>query len=93
MANIKAYSIKVYGRVQGVGFRYFTKKQAQSLDLQGTVRNHDDGSVEIYACGEEEALLKLIDWCQDGPDTAAVEQVECVPVDLEKHNDFRIVRI
>ena len=93
MANIKAYSIKVYGRVQGVGFRYFTRKQAQSLDLRGTVRNHEDGSVEIYACGEEEALLMFIEWCQDGPDTAAVEQVESVHVTVEKHNDFRIVRV
>ena len=63
------------------------------MDLRGTVRNHEDGSVEIFACGEQDALLKFIEWCQDGPDTATVEQVESVPVTVEKHNDFRIVRV
>lgn len=42
----------VYGRVQGVGFRYFTWKEAERIGIKGTVRNCVDGSVEIVAEGK-----------------------------------------
>lgn len=41
----------VYGRVQGVGFRYTTQHEAQRLGLTGYAKNMDDGSVEVVACG------------------------------------------
>ncbi|SQD05347.1 acylphosphatase [Escherichia coli] len=43
----------VYGRVQGVGFRYTTQYEAKRLGLTGYAKNLDDGSVEVVACGEE----------------------------------------
>lgn len=43
----------VYGRVQGVGFRYITQYEAKRLGLTGYAKNLDDGSVEVVACGEE----------------------------------------
>lgn len=42
----------VYGRVQGVGFRYTTQHEAQRLGLTGYAKNMDDGSVEVVACGD-----------------------------------------
>ena len=42
----------VYGRVQGVGFRYSTQHEAVKLGITGYARNLDDGSVEVLACGE-----------------------------------------
>lgn len=51
----------VYGQVQGVGFRYFTQQEALRLGIRGYARNLDDGSVEVVACGEDEAVeLSLI---------------------------------
>ena len=48
--------VRIRGRVQGVGFRYFTQRQATSLGLGGFVRNLADGSVEVEASGERVAL-------------------------------------
>ncbi|MBZ0187245.1 MAG: acylphosphatase [Candidatus Obscuribacterales bacterium] len=65
----------VAGLVQGVFYRVSTREQAASLGLTGFVRNQMDGTVEIVASGEEEALKKLIDWCHDGPAGARVDSV------------------
>lgn len=52
----------VYGRVQGVGFRYSTQHEAQRLGLTGYAKNMDDGSVEVVACGDAAQVEKLIKW-------------------------------
>ena len=56
----------VYGRVQGVGFRYTTQQEARRLSLTGYARNKDDGSVEVVASGEAEQVDKLLKWLKDG---------------------------
>ncbi|SUB33096.1 acylphosphatase [[Pasteurella] mairii] len=65
----------IYGRVQGVSFRYFTWKQANVLALCGMVRNRKDGSVEVIAMGEDSQIDALYHWLQQGPKTADVKQV------------------
>ncbi|MBT9313257.1 acylphosphatase [Leptothoe kymatousa] len=80
MARIK---ITVYGRVQGVGFRYHTRKKAQALNLTGYVTNKPDHSVEIVADGPAGQLKALVEWAKIGPDRANVERVEtedCLPI-------------
>lgn len=71
----KTYHIFVEGRVQGVGFRYFTKKIADSLSLSGWVRNTFDGKVEIKAQGESSAIEKFLIEIKRGPIRAKVENV------------------
>lgn len=66
----------VRGMVHGVGFRYFVQRRALSLGLRGTVRNRDDGSVEVYAEGPRGALERLLDALREGPPSASVERVE-----------------
>lgn len=56
----------VYGRVQGVGFRYTTQHEAQRLGLTGYAKNMDDGSVEIVACGEGDRVEQLMKWLKAG---------------------------
>lgn len=74
--NKKSVLIKVYGKVQGVGFRFYTTKKAVELNITGYVQNKPDGSVYIEAEGEEIDLLTFIDWCNIGPQWARVSKVE-----------------
>jgi len=67
---------RVSGMVQGVGFRYFTERVAQEIGLVGYVRNCRDGSVEVVAEGEMEALRHLLRYLKRGPSGARVERVE-----------------
>lgn len=66
----------VYGWVQGVNFRYYTRQQAVRQGAAGWVRNLPDGRVEAVFEGEEEAVQALVDWCREGPPAATVERVE-----------------
>lgn len=71
----KLYKIKIEGTVQGVGFRYHARKQAQMLGLSGWVKNQSDGSVLIVAEGDIDLLEQLVGWCHEGPRSARVHQV------------------
>lgn len=72
----------VYGRVQGVGFRFFVEREARRLALRGWVRNRHDGSVECMAIGPPEALDQLHHKLRQGPPGARVELVNREPVSL-----------
>ncbi len=80
------------GKVQGVFYRKSSAEKAVSLNIQGWVRNCDDGSVEIWAEGEEEALKIFLIWCKTGPKNAVVSGVKESQVDLAGYSDFRIIR-
>lgn len=68
----------MYGFVQGVGFRYFVKRNALRLGLSGYAKNLPDGSVEVVAEGSESALLKLLKYLKEGNSYSQVEQVDYV---------------
>ena len=75
---IKRLHAEVTGRVQGVGFRDFVLRQANSRGLSGWVRNSDDGrSVELCAEGEDAALESLVEALREGPRFSRVEDVAC----------------
>jgi len=67
--------IRVEGRVQGVGFRYFVMGEAGDLGLTGWVRNRFDGSVEVLAEGDREKLIQLVHVLQRGPRSSVVSAV------------------
>jgi acylphosphatase len=74
MANL---SVTVYGRVQGVFFRYFVRNVAKKLNLKGYVRNLASGdTVEVQAEGEKRQLNKLLEQLRIGTPGARVERVE-----------------
>ncbi len=64
------------GRVQGVGFRYFTEAAAAREGILGWVRNTPDGRVEISAEGDAEALERFERNLRHGPPGARVERVD-----------------
>jgi len=65
----------VRGRVQGVFFRASTREQALRHHVSGYARNLADGSVEVLACGPDQALDVLHEWLRQGPPSAHVENV------------------
>jgi acylphosphatase len=83
MKSIQAKRITVYGRVQGVGFRYFVEHAATRLGLTGNVRNGHDSTVEIVAEGKAGAIADLIEQVKQGPRMARVERVDAVDIPAE----------
>lgn len=78
--------VTVRGRVQGVGFRWFVRRSAQSLDLAGWVRNEADGSVTLEAEGEAVAIAEFIERLGEGPPGSRVDDVSvqtAPPVNLK----------
>ena len=71
-----AARLLVEGRVQGVGYRWWTVETAGGLGLDGWVRNRADGSVEILAIGEAAAIEQLLQACGGGPLGASVRAVK-----------------
>lgn len=65
----------VSGRVQGVGFRYFVRRAAEELALNGWVRNLRDGRVELVAEGPRATLQDLLGAVQRGPSGSYVTEV------------------
>ena len=86
-------AFRVTGRVQGVGFRWWTRLQARELGISGTVKNASDGSVEVQARGEAAALDELRRRLSSGPPSAHVDSVEPIDVDPSASGeDFKIAR-
>ena len=69
-------TVRVEGRVQGVGFRWFVARHARALGLTGYARNLADGRVEVVVSGPDEALPALEELLHAGPANAQVDQVE-----------------
>ena len=87
---MKHYKIRVFGKVQGVWFRHSTMEKARQLGLTGKVENMSDGSVDIEAEGDEKKIQELIDWCQQGPEHATVEDISFSEDEPKNYQDFSI---
>lgn len=81
----------ISGRVQGVCFRYETKRKAEEFDICGWVKNRGDGRVEAIFEGEKDRVDAIIKWCHKGPDASIVDEVDVTFEDSVKgENEFRI---
>lgn len=74
--NVFRLQAIVNGHDQGVGFRFFVRKQAQNLKLAGWARNLGNGNVEVLAEGPKEDLVKFLDLLRQGPRGSAVANVQ-----------------
>lgn len=87
----KNVTLKIYGEVQGVGFRDATYWQARKLSVFGFVMNELDGTVYVEAEGDGAAIEEFLAWCRKGPITAKVDRVEIEWKDpTGKFTGFRI---
>lgn len=73
---IECARFRVRGRVQGVFYRASAEARARELGLRGWVRNDDDGSVEVVACGTAAHIEAIAEWLAVGPRDARVESVQ-----------------
>jgi acylphosphatase len=86
-----ARRLVIGGRVQGVGFRYFTQEIARREGVTGWVRNRSDGSVEVYLEGEAETVTRVERLLRRGPPSARVDDVDIeIELPTGRYSDFVI---
>lgn len=88
---MKKLEIVVSGRVQGVGFRYFSVRMAQECQILGNVRNTRDGKVRVIAVGSEENMDLFLQELRRGPRMAMVQDMQII--ELSSAQDFTTFRI
>lgn len=81
---MRAFLIRVSGRVQGVGFRAYAREEARRVGVTGWVRNLSDGSVELFIQGTEKDVNEMVSWCYQGPPHAFVTGVELSEMILDE---------
>ena len=84
------FRVLISGRVQGVGYRYSTRKKAETLGIVGWVRNLPNGQVEALIAGNSTQIDQMIAWFHDGPPAAKVAAVETEEQTPQQHEGFEI---
>jgi acylphosphatase len=88
---MEQYEIKISGRVQGVGFRYFVQRRAAEFDISGWVKNERDGTVLVMAQGDVKDLMSFIEHLRVGPSASRVTSlVKSQMPSLENFSGFQI---
>lgn len=72
--------VVISGLVQGVGFRYYARQQAERLGVAGWVRNRPDGSVEAELEGTADAVAAMLAWVAEGPASARVRNLRTTDI-------------
>ena len=88
--NKKHLDIIVIGRVQNVGFRFYTNKEASGLDVTGYVRNNPDGTVFSEVEGEAGEVDAFVDWVRQGPSWARVDEIKISEAPVTGFRKFEI---
>lgn len=87
----KQLQATIYGRVQGVSFRYYTQCEADKIGIVGWVANQWDGTVRTVAEGDASQLQQFLQYLHKGPPHAHVTQVDTIWADASgKFNRFEI---
>ena len=87
----KSFEIIISGMVQGIGYRAFTVRNANLLNIKGFVKNLYDGRVKVVAVGEESKVRAFVDILKIGPTYASVKSVDLHELDAAgDYEDFRI---
>ena len=87
---MKHYQIRVFGKVQNVGFRFKTMEMAYKCGVMGFVKNEGGGVVFIEAEGEEPNMQRFLEWCKVGPLGARVAKTETTEGQVKNFTSFDI---
>jgi acylphosphatase len=87
---IRSVKINIYGKVQGVGFRYSALQKANEIGVRGFVKNRPDGSVYMEVEAEPELLDKFILWCRQGPSWSIVDDIKVADISFTNFRNFTI---
>ena len=68
--------IRIHGKVQGVGYRFFATRVARRLGLKGNIQNNRDGTVDAVVEGEKDAIDDWIEELKEGPRYAEVTKID-----------------
>lgn len=82
----------ITGNVQGVFYRAMAAEEAKRLQVNGWIKNTEDGAVEAEVSGREEAVEQFIAWCRKGPKKARVENVSVTPKPDDGLVGFQVIR-
>lgn len=88
----KHIDIRITGKVQGVSFRATTKAVADQMGIRGIIRNEKDGTLYMEAEGDDTLLEVFVEWCNEGPDRAKIENVEVTSGELKNYQNFEIIK-
>lgn len=85
-------SIRLYinGTVQGIFFRDFIKENAEKCNVKGFVRNLEDGRVEVFLEGDNNAVNKMVELCNKGPKHSQIKNVE---MKVERFQGFKVFKV
>jgi len=89
--DVRTVQVRIAGRVQGVGYRYWTKRVAGELGLSGWVRNRRDGTVEAVFSGAPDDVAEMIERCRAGPPSAQVTSVDVAEDAAEPSPGFEVL--
>jgi acylphosphatase len=87
---MNAIDVVVSGRVQMVGFRAFTRRNAIMLGVRGYVENLDDGKVHAVLEGEDYQVEKLLELVRQGPRSSEVRDVKVKAIDGQGYSGFDV---
>ena len=90
MGKAAAFTARIRGKVQGVGFRYSALREAERLRLGGFVKNTRTGDVEVWAEGPPDKLALFLKWLGRGPQFSRVDSVEKEDTEAQGYTGFRI---
>lgn len=82
--------VVVHGDVQGVGFRWNARAEAERLGVTGWVRNRPDSAVEAEVEGTVDAVQRMLDWLSHGPRHARVDRIEVSEMPAEGSGSFEV---
>lgn len=88
---MKAFKVKVYGRVQGVVFRRSAREKAEKLGIKGFVRNEPDGTLYLEVEGGDRDLEEFVEWCRKGPVLSQVNRMEIKETEPKGFKNFEIL--
>lgn len=86
---MRAVHVTIRGKVQGVGYREWTRRMAEQRGIYGWVRNRSDATVEALFSGTEDMVEAMLELCRKGPPTAYVTALEVMEAAAPLEREFK----